>query len=374
MGPDMPDANRTCRLRDLGQSAWLDDISRPLLDDGTFSRLIAEDCVSGLTSNPVIFENALRQSDAYDADIGKMAAQRAGLEAVYERLVEDDIRHAARLLRPVYDATGGHDGYVSLEVSPHLARDTDATIAEAERLFAALGQPNIMIKVPGTVEGLPAIRALTRRGINVNVTLLFDPERYVAVADAFMGGLEDRLGDDPAQALPHSVASFFLSRIDVMVDGMLDARGGQDEGNLRGGTAVALAQIAYRHFVELTAAERWRALAAKGATPQRLLWASSGTKDPRFSDVKYVEPLIAADTVITLPLKTLDAFRDHGVAAATLTPDSGPRLADLSAALAAHGIDLADVLARLEEEGIDKFNVAFDKLHKALAEKMAAAV
>ncbi len=369
----MTQSNPTCRLRDLGQSAWLDDISRPMLDDGTFSRLVAEDCVAGLTSNPVIFEHALRQSDAYDADIRAMAAQKAGLEAVYERLVEDDIRHAARLLRPVYDATNGRDGYVSLEVSPHLARDTDGTIAEALRLFQALDQPNIMIKVPGTAEGLPAIRALIRRGLNINVTLLFDPERYVAVAQAFMAGLEDRLADDPSQALPHSVASFFLSRIDVMVDGMLDAGGGPDDGSLRGGTAVALAQIAYRHFTELTVTERWRALSAKRATPQRLLWASSGTKDPTFSDVKYVEPLIAADTVTTLPLKTLEAFRDHGNAALTLAADSGPKLTDLAASLASEGVDLTDVLTRLEEEGIDKFNVAFDKLHKALAEKMAAA-
>jgi transaldolase len=358
-------------LRDLGQSPWLDDISRPMLDDGTFARLIAEDCVSGLTSNPVIFEHAVRQSDAYDADIRAMAARGAGLDGVYERLVEDDIRHAARLLRPVYDTTGVHDGYVSLEVSPHLARDTDGTIAEAERLWRRLDCPNAMIKVPGTVEGLAAIRTLIGRGVNVNVTLLFSPERYIEVANAYMQGLEDRLADDPGAALPHSVASFFLSRIDVMVDGILDAQQGANSGDLRGGTAVAMAQIAYRHFAELTAAERWRSLAGKGAAPQRLLWASTGTKDPTFSDVKYVEPLIAADTVITLPLKTLEAFRDHGTAEPTLTADSGADLDDLSARLARHGVDLGDVLARLEEEGIEKFNVAFDQLHKALAEKIA---
>ncbi len=370
----MIDASRSsvCRLRTLGQSAWLDDISRPLLEDGTFVRLIGEDCVSGLTSNPVIFEHALRQSDAYDADIASMAIAGLGLEAIYERLVEGDIRHAADLLRPTYDATGRRDGYVSLEVSPHLARDTDGTIAEAIRLWGALGRPNVMIKVPGTVEGLAAFRALIARGINVNVTLLFSPERYAKVAEAYQQGLEDRIAGGSEGLFPHSVASFFLSRIDTMVDGILDARPDGDAAGLRGGTAIAMARIAYRTFAEQIATDRWRALAVKGAEPQRLLWASTGTKDPTFSDVKYVAPLIAADSVTTLPLKTLEAFRDHGLAEPTLTAGTGPDFASLATVLSGYGVDLSGVMTRLEEEGIDKFNVAFDQLHKALADKIAA--
>jgi len=361
--------SRLCRLYELGQSVWLDDLGRQMLDDGSLARLIDEDCISGVTSNPVIFERSVSQTDAYDRSIAEMAAAGASVQAIYERLVEDDIRAAADLLRPIYDATGGDDGYVSLEVSPHLARDSEVTVAEAERFWRAVDRPNLLIKVPGTVEGLTAIRALIGRGINVNVTLLFDPDRYVAVAEAYQAGIEDWLAVGAGRTPPRSVASFFLSRIDAMVDSLL----GPDVA-LRGATATALAQIAYRTFAAIYSGERWRALAAKGAAPQRLLWASTGTKDPAYSDVKYVEPLIAAGTVTTLPLQTLDAFRDHGEAAPALTAGAaaGRDRAAVARDLAAAGVDLDEVMLRLEEEGIEKFRAPFDKLLKSLAGKTAA--
>jgi len=363
-----------CRLRDLGQSVWLDDIDRPMLLDGSLATLIENDCIGGQTSNPVIFERALKTSDAYDGDIATMAAGGAGLETVYERLIEDDIRRAADLFAPLHQASARRDGYVSLEVSPHLARDTEGTIAEAVRLWTAVDRANVMIKVPGTREGLDAIRALIARGININVTLLFDPIRYREVTEAFVAGLEDRISGGAATGPhPHSVASFFLSRIDSMVDPALDARGDDDAKALRGETAIALARIAYRHFAEMVETPRWKALAEQGAAPQRLLWASTGTKDKAYSDVKYVEPLVAADTVNTMPRETLAAFREHGTAELTLTGVSaGPDLAEVAAKLAASGLDLPGVLARLEEEGIEKFNTAFDNLHKSLAAKVAA--
>lgn len=364
-------SSRLCRLRDLGQSVWLDDIDRPMLNDGALEALIEQDCVAGLTSNPVIFERALRQSDAYDADIARLAANGADLETAYEALIEDDIRRAADLFRPTYDATERGDGYVSIEVSPHLARDTEATVAEATRLWKAIDRPNLMIKVPGTEEGLPAIRALIARGINVNVTLLFSPERYGDAAEAYLAGLEERISENAAEPPPHSVASFFLSRIDTLVDKALDQSGGNEA--LRGATAIALARVAYGYFAELGASPRWRALAAQGAAPQRLLWASTGTKDPAYSDVKYVEPLIGADTVNTLPRQTLAAFRDHGNAAPTLVGDTVDQLNELAESLARHGIDLEAALLQLEQEGVDKFNEAFDKLHEALAQKLESA-
>lgn len=360
-----------CRLRELGQSPWLDDISRPMLLDGMLAGLIERDCISGVTSNPIIFERAIRLTNAHDSNIAEMAAAGATTEAIYERLVETDIRAAAELLRPTFAKSGGCDGFVSHEVSPHLARDTAGTIAEADRLWRALDRPNVMIKVPGTVEGLPAIRALIRRGININVTLLFDPKRYAAVAEAYQAGIEDRLADG-ASEYPHSVASFFLSRIDALVDALLDSADGTSD--LRGTTAVALARIAYRMFEETIRTARWRSLAAEGAAPQRLLWASTGAKDPAYSDVKYVEPLIAPETVTTLPLATLEAFRDHGRVERTLSAEGAgtrDRVA-IAGDLAAAGVDLDGVMGQLEDEGIEKFRAPFDKLHAALAEKARA--
>lgn len=363
-------ASPICRLRDLGQSVWLDDIDRPMLEGGELEQLIAEDCVSGLTSNPAIFERALRTSDAYDDEIARLTASGTTVETIYERIVIEDIRRAADLFAPLYRASAGKDGYVSLEVSPHLARDTDATIAEAERLWHTLDRPNAMIKVPGTAEGLRAIRTLISKGINVNITLLFSPLRYREVAEAWLRGLEQR---DRSAPIAHSVASFFLSRIDTLVDGRLDAAGNDAARDLRGETALTLARIAYADFAAMTATPRWQAFAGSGVAPQRLLWASIGTKDAAYSDVKYIEPLIGADTVTTVPGKTLDAFRDHGKAAATLSGDSADRsFDDLAGALAAAGIDLPAALAQLEEDGIGIFIDAYEKLLASLRSKVEA--
>ena len=362
-----------CRLGAYGQSAWLDDISRPILTDGTLERLIAQDCIAGVTSNPVIFERAIRQTGAYDADIARMVARGATVEEIYEKLVGEDIVRAAALLRPTCDNTNGRDGYVSLEVSPHLARDEKGTIDEAERLWRSLDCPNLMIKVPGTAEGIPAIRELIRRGVNINVTLLFDPVRYVAVAEAYLEGIEARLADGSRGPMPHSVASFFLSRIDTLVDSILDAETDRPS-SLRGGTAVALARIAYRAYCEIKRSSRWAALSQAGVSPQRLLWASTGTKDESFSDVKYIESLIGPDTVSTMPRQTIDAFRDHGVLEQTLTEDgaSGRDQRALASELGTLGVDLGSALSRLEDEGIKKFEDPFDKLHASLAEKAQA--
>jgi transaldolase len=362
-----------CRLGAHGQSVWLDDISRPILTDGTLERLIGEDCIAGVTSNPVIFERAISKSGAYDADIARMVARGATVEDIYEKLVGEDIEKAAALLRPTYDKTNCRDGYVSLEVSPHLARDEKKTIVEAERLWRSLDCPNLMIKVPGTAEGIPAIRELIRRGVNVNVTLLFDPSRYVAVAEAYLDGIEARLADGGRGPTPHSVGSFFLSRIDTLVDSDLDAKV-ESPSSLRGGTAIALARIAYRAYCEIKRSARWAALSREGVSPQRLLWASTGTKDESYSDVKYIDSLIGSDTVSTMPQQTIDAFRDHGVVEETLTEDSagGCDRGALARDLATDGVDLDGALRRLEDEGIKKFEVPFDKLHAALADKARA--
>ncbi len=374
MTPSPTASNPLCRLRETGQSPWLDDISRTMLDDGSLSRLIEEDCIAGLTSNPAIFEHALKESDVYDSAIQALAAEGNELETIYERLVIEDIQRAADLFQPLYRSSERRDGYVSLEVSPHFARDTESTIAEAKRLWEALDRPNAMIKVPGTVEGLPAIRALIADGINVNVTLLFSTERYLAAAEAFVQGLEDRTSSGGEGPLPHSVASFFLSRIDSKVDALLAERAGPNASRLRGRAALALARIAYAAYSKLIKTERWQRLAAKGASPQRLLWASTGTKDPGYSDIKYVEPLVGPDTVTTLPGTTLAAFRDHGRGERTLSSEAREDLASFSGDLGDQDINLARALSELEEEGIEKFVVAFDNLHAALAAKIAATV
>ncbi|MCC6984613.1 MAG: transaldolase [Bauldia sp.] len=357
--------SRLCRLHALGQSVWLDSIGRTMLHDGTLQRLIEEDCVTGITSNPVLFDEAVRRSDAYDAAIAAAAAAGLDAAAIYERLVVEDIRAAADLLRLAYDRSGGRDGFASLEVSPHLARDTEGTIAEAARLWAALGRPNAMIKIPGTAEGLPAIEAAIAAGINVNITLLFDPRRYRAVAAAYFAGLEARLAK--GGPLPHSVASFFLSRIDAAIDPLLP----DDSRDLRGRAAIAFAREAHGVYAELVATDRWHRLADAGAAPQRLLWASTGVKDPSARDVRYVEALIGPDTVTTLPPKTLDAFRDHGAVAPTLSEGGGT--AALRARLREAEMDIAAIMTKLEDEGIGKFVDAFDALHAAIEEKRHAA-
>ncbi|MEJ2686499.1 MAG: transaldolase [Gammaproteobacteria bacterium] len=358
-------------LTGLGQSIWLDYIERRILEDGTLGRMIREDGVSGMTSNPAIFEKAIAHTDDYRAAIVELANRGAGPEELYERLAIYDVRKACDLFRDLYEQHDGTDGFVSLEVSPLLAHDTDATVAEARRLWKLVERPNIMIKVPATREGLPAIRTLIRDGLNINVTLLFSVGRYVQVVDAYMGGLEDRL--TAGQPVNHtaSVASFFLSRIDTKVDALLDdiAAGDGEHSEearaLRGQAATASAGEAYRRFEEHFGGDRWRRLADHGARRQRLLWASTSTKDPAYSDVKYVEPLIGPYTVNTVPTDTLNAYRDHGNPEPRLheTCSQAPQLLKR---LTAVGIDLRQVDEALEAEGVTKFVNPFKQLLETL--------
>lgn len=359
------------RLGAFGQSIWLDYIRRDLMAGGGLRRLIEADGLRGLTSNPAIFEKAIADSRDYDPEIRELALKGEGTEAIYEALTQRDVRGAADEFRPLYDGTDGQDGYVSLEVNPHLAHNTKGTIAEARRLWSALDRPNVMIKVPATAEGLPAVTQLTAEGINVNVTLLFGLPRYRQVAQAYIAGLEARLARrEPVRRLA-SVASFFISRIDTLVDPLLDkiiAQGGPKAAlakAARGQAAIASAKLAYQAYKEIFGGAGFGKLAAQGARPQRLLWASTGTKDPDYSDVKYIEALVGPETVNTAPLKTLDAYRDHGDPKSRLEENIGEARAVLER-LAGAGIDLATVARQLEDDGVVKFNKPFDKLMAAL--------
>ncbi|GLH70185.1 transaldolase [Geothrix rubra] len=355
------------QLGALGQSVWLDYIRRDLIAHGGLRRLIEEDGLRGMTSNPAIFEKAITGSHEYDDDIQAMVKAGKGAQDIYEALSLQDVQGAADAFRPVYEKTDGRDGFVSLEVNPHLARDTDGTLREARRLWAALDRPNVFIKVPATTQGLAAIQQLTRDGINVNVTLLFGLPRYRQVAEAYLAGLEARLAQGQAVSHLASVASFFVSRIDTLVDPLLEAviaQGGPKADLAKqalGQVAVASARLAYQDCKHLFGSDRFRTMAEKGARIQRLLWASTGTKNPGYSDVKYIEELIGPDTVNTVPVETLAAFRDHGVAQVNLERDL-PTAARTLAQLPALGIDLEAVTRQLEEDGIEKFNQPFDKL------------
>jgi transaldolase len=354
-------------LHRLGQSVWLDDIRRRWIRDGTLARWIAEDGLAGVTSNPAIFEKAINAGDEYDAEIRTLANGGHSAGQIYERLILDDVRAAADLFKPVYEAACA-DGFVSLEVSPHLADDTVATVVEARRLWRTFGRPNAMIKVPGTTAGVPAIRQLLTEGINVNVTLLFGLARYREVVDAFLEGLEQRRAAGGSVAHVSSVASFFLSRIDSLVDARLDRLARPDAHHLRGSAAIAYARLAYSHYREWSASERWRRLSASGARPQRLLWASTSTKDPAYADTKYVEALVGPGTVTTLPLATLEAYRDHGHPAIRLEQDIDVARSTVQG-LRDLGIDLEAASQQLEREGVQKFIEPFDKLHRTLEQQ-----
>ncbi|MCR4300110.1 MAG: transaldolase [Sulfuricaulis sp.] len=364
------DSNPLLKLKALGQSIWLDYIERGMFDSGELAHLIKRDGLAGITSNPAIFEKAITGHEDYDAEIARLARSARDATEMYETIVLEDIGHAADLFLPVYERTKTRDGYVSIEVSPHLAHDADKTVKQAIRLWERLHRPNIMIKVPGTHEGLPAVRDLIAKGINVNVTLLFGLARYRAVLEAWLSGLEDRAKAGNPLSSVASVASFFLSRIDVLVDKHLDAIVSKDPSAAawRGTAAISYARRAYQIWKEMEKSERWRRLAVQGAQPQRLLWASTGTKDPAYSDVKYVEALIGPDTVNTLPPETLNAYRKHGDPAARLEQDL--KQSDVTiAGLAKHGIDLETVAQQLEEEGVKKFIEPFDKLQAALEQR-----
>lgn len=367
------------RLLEYGQSPWLDFIGRGLLTGGELSRMIDQWGIRGVTSNPAIFERAIARTDDYRGQIERLSRAGAKAEQIYERLAFDDVRAAAELLYPVYRETGGADGFVSLEVSPHLARDAPATVSAARRLWSALDCPNVMIKVPGTREGLSAIRSLLAGGINVNVTLLFSIDRYREVVEVYLTGLEDALAAGRRLDRIASVASFFLSRIDTLIDRQLDALaaagGGQSRParRLRGQAAIASARLAYAVLERSLASERFRRLRREGARPQRLLWASTGAKDPAYSAIKYVEPLVGRDTVNTLPLETLEAYHETGRPAARL-PGHAREAEDMLRALAAMGIDLDAATARLLDEGIDQFVQAYDALLRSLDSVARAAL
>lgn len=353
------------KIQEHGQSIWLDLLNREIMDSGKLQSLIEEDDLRGLTSNPSIFEKAISGSSDYDDDIAKLSKNEDDNNVVFFGMAINDIQRAADIFKPMYDKTDGKDGFVSLEVSPYLANDTDGTIEQVRELWKKVNRKNVMIKIPGTKQGLPAIRESLREGININVTLLFGLPRYREITEAFMGGLEDRLREGNSIKEVSSVASFFLSRIDVMVDPMLKEK---KADNLVGEVAIASAKKAYQIYLEMIASDRFKKLEANGAQKQRVLWASTSTKNPAYSDVKYVEALIGEDTVNTLPLDTIDAFRDHGKVEDTLSKgiDHANKVMD---ELKTAGININEITQKLEDEGVEKFNEAYDKLLKSIADQ-----
>jgi transaldolase len=361
--------NRLQQLHDAGVSIWLDTLSRALLDSGAFAALIADSAVTGATSNPTIFAKAITGSDAYDDQIhAAVGSSVSDPQELFFALALDDVRHAADLLRPTYDASAGRDGFISFECTPDLADDTAATIEQALMLWERLARHNVMIKVPATEAGIPAIEELTARGVNVNVTLLFSVERYEQVIDAYVAGLERRVSRGQRVDAIASVASFFVSRVDAKVDHLLAA-----DSNLRGRVAIANAHRAYGRYSQRFADERWGALGAAGARPQRPLWASTGTKDPVYSDVLYVEELIAPGVVNTMPEATLRAFADHGQATRVLSASSAAAEEVLRQAQDA-GIDLAAITAQLEREGVQSFCASYHELIERIGTKTEGAV
>ena len=367
---------RLQRLHDAGQSLWLDYIDRTMLANGDLERRIRDDALTGMTSNPTIFEKALGEGVAYDAQLAEAPSGLSPWER-FELVETTDVRRACDIFRPVYDATNGEDGYVSIEVSPGSANDASATVAEAQRLWKTVDRPNVMIKVPGTAEGSEACRRLIADGINVNVTLLFAVEAHERIIDAYIAGLEERAKAGKPINRISSVASFFVSRVDSEIDKRIDALITATPAKsatlkaLKGKAAIANAKLAYALFQKKFAGPRWDALAAKGARVQRPLWASTSTKNPEYRDVMYVEQLIGPNTVNTLPPATLDAFRDHGEVARSVDQDIGSArkvIADLEAA----GISLADVTAKLLKDGIASFQKSFDGLLANLEKKVPA--
>src|SRR5512135_45156 len=364
-------------LEKLGQSIWLDYIRRDLIQSGELRRLIEEDGLRGMTSNPSIFEKAILESHVYDEAIRAQALAGRSAKEIYEALSLQDVQSAADVFRPVYDKTNGRDGFVSLEVNPHLAHDTDGTVQEARRLWASLNRPNVFIKVPASDEGLPAIRQLISEGINVNVTLLFGLPRYRQVVEAYLAGIEDRVVQGKPVSTVASVASFFVSRMDALVDPLLDKlceqQGAKAElaKKLRGQVAVANSKAAYQIYKSTFAGERFRKLAQHGARVQWLLWASTSTKNPQYIDVKYVDELIGPNTINTIPPNTLDAYRDHGDPQARIEQDVD-RAYWVLEQLPELGINIDRVTQQLEDEGGEKFAEPFDKLMQTL-EKMLPA-
>jgi transaldolase len=357
--------NNVKKIHELGQSIWLDSFDRKLMDSGQLQQLMDEDGLGGITSNPSIFEKAISSSSDYDEDVRKSGAERKSNEEIFFDFATSDIKRAADILKPVYEKSNGTDGFVSLEVSPHLANDTEGTVNQARHLWKTVDRKNVMIKIPGTKEGLVAIEQCISEGININITLLFGLPRYREVTEAYISGLETRVKNSQPIDQIASVASFFLSRIDVLIDPILKEK---KLDNLVGEIAIASAKKAYEIYKEVFFSERFKKLEEKGAKKQKVLWASTSSKDPAFSDVKYVEALIGPNTINTLPLETIEAFRDHGNAVSDLENNVEKSSQELQQ-IKDKGINIDDITQQLEEEGVQKFNKAYDQLLKAIESK-----
>jgi transaldolase len=366
-------------LEALGQSIWLDDIDRGDLLSGRFGRLIDEDGLAGATGNPTIFEHSITHDTTYDEQIQQLIRERKSAQEIYEALAITDEQTVADLLRPVYERTGGQDGFVSIEVSPYLAHDTEKTVAEVRRFWHTIDRPNLMVKIPSTPSGIPAIRQALAEGININITLMFSLDNYRQVAEAYLSALEERLAAGKGIGHIASVASFFVSRVDVFVDQLLEDKikaistsaEQQKLKALQGKVAIANARLAYQEFKQLFGTPRFEALRQHGARVQRPLWASTGTKNPAYRDVLYVEELIGPNTVNTMPLKTLESFRDHGRVRLSVEEDI-PQSQAVLTALEAAGIDYEQVTSQLQEEGVQKFIDSFDKLFQCIESKRKA--
>lgn len=354
-------------LRTAGVSPWSDQISKRMLDSGELARRVDEDAITGVTSNPSIFAKAIVGSDDYDAAISEMAGRGADTGEVIATLMGNDIQRACDVLRPVFDTTDGRDGFVSVEVTPTLAHDTEATIAEAREWVKRIDRPNLLVKVPATRAGIPAIRRLIGEGISINVTLIFSLQRYREVMEAYLGGISDYIdqGGNPDRVA--SVASFFVSRMDSEVDERLERIGSGEALALRGRTAIANARLAYRAFLDTFTGEDWRHLVASGARIQRPLWASTSTKNPAYPDTLYVDRLVAPHTVNTMPLETVAAYQDHGPAPRTFGPEEMAEAAETLAAMESVGVDYDDVMDVLEREGVEKFSASWEELVEDVA-------
>ncbi len=365
--------DRLAHLSDAGVSLWLDDLSRERLVSGNLAELIADSHITGVTTNPTIFAGALSNGAAYNEQIRELAERGADLQQAVRELTTSDVRDACDLFRETYEATGGVDGRVSIEVDPRLARDTDATVAEALDLAKTVDRPNLLVKIPATVEGLPAISRVLAEGVSVNVTLIFSPERYREVIDAYLTGLEQAAANGRDLSAIHSVASFFVSRVDTEVDKRLDAIGTEEAAALRGEAAIANARLAYALYLEEFATPRWRALAEQGANPQRPLWASTGVKDPAYSDTRYVDQLVVAGTVNTVPEATLHAVADHATIIGDTVTDTQAVATNIFDRLTRIGVDLDDVFHVLEEEGVAKFDKSWVELLETVNSQLVAA-
>ncbi|EID52521.1 transaldolase [Saccharomonospora xinjiangensis XJ-54] len=375
MGRDdvMGNTDRLAQLSGAGVSIWLDDLSRERLRSGNLADLIRHKHVVGVTTNPTIFASALSKGEAYDEQIRELAARGADVHTAVRELTTSDVRDAADLFRDVHTATNGTDGRVSIEVDPGLARDTERTVAEAEQLWKTVDRPNILVKIPATEQGLPAITRTLADGISVNVTLIFSVERYRAVIEAFFAGLERAKANGHDLSAIESVASFFVSRVDTEVDKRLEAIGTAEALALRGEAAIANARLAYAAYEEAFTSERWQSLKAAGANPQRPLWASTGVKNPDYSDTRYVDELVVAGTVNTMPEKTLDAVADHANVQGDTVTGTAAEAQRVFDRLAEVGIDVSDVFRTLEDEGVEKFDTSWVELLDTVRGQLDAA-